>query len=214
MTDQRFHQNWFQGRIFTKVHAPLRFADLLGRVVNPFVEQQPALRFFFSHYYCPPGMDDGDTNIQLLPPQFLIPDQTYGPCHASVRLRFRERAQERQRLEALLNNQPDFWCSDIRACTPEGVLPTDRFATDQQPVPRARRIRLVAELLQANCRLVLNNLRFDANTWQFQENQHNENQPLGSVVKSVEHMILNVWRRNDGTAFPIYGFNPGTIYQL
>jgi hypothetical protein len=192
----------------------LRFADLLGRVLKPFVEQQPALRFFFSQYYCPPGMDDGDANIQLLPPQFLIPDQAYGACHASIRLRFRERAQERQRLEALLNNQPDFWYSDIRACTPEGVLPPDRFATDQQPGPRARQIRLVAELLHANCQLVLNNLRFNANAWQFQENQHNENQPLGSVVKSVEHMILNVWRRNDGTAFPIYGFNPGAIYQL
>jgi hypothetical protein len=214
MTDEKFHQNWFQVRIFTKVQAPIRFADLLGRVMNPFAEQQPALRFFFSQYYCPLGMDDGDTEIHLLPPDFLLPDPQFGQCHASIRLRFRERKNERQQLAALLQAQPDFWYSDIRACTPQGVLPPDRFATDQQAVPRDRRIRLIAELLQANCRLVLNNLLFEAGVWKFQENQHNENQPLGSVVKSVEHMILNVWCQNNGMPFPIYGFNPGTIYRL
>lgn len=48
--------------------------------------------------------------------------------------------------------------------------------------------------------------RHRGGTWQFQENLHNENIRLRSVVKSVEHMILNVWRRNDGTSFPIVGF--------
>lgn len=214
MTDQRFHQNWFQVRIFTKVPAAMHFADLLGRVINRFVEQQPALRFFFSQYYCPVGMDDGDTQIHLLPPNFLLPDPHFGQCHASIRLRFRQRTNEVERLAALLQNQPDFWYSDITACTLEGVLPPDRFATDQQAVPRAHRIRLVAELLQSNCHLVLNNLTLEAGVWKFQENQHSENQPLKSVVKSIEHMILNVWVQNNGTAFPIYGFNPGTIYRL
>lgn len=214
MTDEKFHQNWFQVRIFSKVAVPHQYADLLVRTVKPFAERTPALRFFFSYYYCPRHSDDGDTNIAALPADFLFHDPTYGPCHGSVRLRFRATKDERAKLEGVLHGQPDFWYSDIRPCTPVDVLPPNRFATDQQPIPRARRIRLVAELLQANCRLVLDNLQQEAGVWRFQENQHDENKRLGSVVKSVDHMILNVWRRNDGTAFPIYGFDAETIYSL
>jgi hypothetical protein len=213
MTDEKFHQNWFQVRIFTKVRHPLRFADLSGRILKPFVEQQPTLRFLISQYFVPLGMDDGDTNIQLLPQDFLIPESNLN-CHASVRLRFREWKSERQALKNLLNGQTDFWHSDIRACTPEEVLPPDRFATDQQPIPRAHQIRLVTELLQANSRLVINNLYSDAGVWKFHENRHSENIPIGSVIKSVEHMVLNIWRRNDGMPFPIFGFEPNAIYQL
>lgn len=185
---------------------PQQYPDLLVRVARPFLGQSPALRFFFSHYWCPLGTDDGDTNIQALPQHFRFVEPSGRAWHGSLRLRFRERTDERAKLINLLNSLPDFWFSEILPCTPEGVLPPDRFATDQQPIPRARRIRVVAELLQANCRLVLDNLEHQGGTWQFQENLHNENIRLRSVVKSVEHMILNVWRRNDGTPFPIVGF--------
>jgi len=206
MTDERFNQNWFQARIFSRVPMPQQYPDLLVRVARPFLGQAPALRFFFSHYWCPLGTDDADTNIQALPQDFRFGEPSGRVWHGSLRLRFREPTDERAKLINLLNGLQDFWFSEVLPCTPEGVLPPDRFATDQQPIPRARRIRLVAELLQANCRLVLDNLEHQGGTWQFQENLHDENIRLRSVVKSVEHMILNVWRRNDGTPFPIVGF--------
>lgn len=206
MTDEKFQQNWYQVRIFSKIPMPQQYIDLLVRVAKPFQDQSPALRFFFSHYFCPLGTDDGDTSIQALPQDFRFIEPSGRSWHGSLRLRFRERGNERAKLTNLLNGQADFWHSAILPCTPECVLPPDRFATDQQPIPRARRIRLVAELLQANCRLVLDNLEPQGGNWQFQENQHNENIRLRSVIKSVEHMILNVWRRNDGTPFPIVGY--------
>ena len=214
MTDDKFNQNWFQVRIFSRVPMPQQYVDLLVRVTKPFQDQSKALRFFFSHYFCPLGTDDGDTDINALPQDFRFVEPSGRAWHGSLRLRFRERGAEREILRNLLNGQADFWHSAILPCTPEGVLPPDRFATDQQPIPRARRIRLVAELLQANCRLVLDNLQQEAGDWRFQENQHDENKRLGSVVKSVEHMILNVWRHNNGAPFPIYGFDPDTIYPL
>jgi hypothetical protein len=218
MTDDKFHQNWAQVRIFSKRPPPGQYADLLVRAVKPFVDGNLGLRFFFSYYFCRLGSDDGETNIKAIPPEFLFYDTQKTPHHGSIKLRFRARKDEKsnleQRLGLMLHPKGDFWFSEILLCTPEAVLPTDRFATDQQPIPRASRTRLVAELLQANCRLVLDNLQLDAGVWRFQDNDHDLNKPLKSVVKSVEHMILNVWRRNDANAFPIYGFEPGTIYPL
>jgi len=214
MTDAKFHEGWYQVRLFTNVLQANRFANLLGRVIKPFVDQRPSVRLFFSQYYCPFGVDDGDTVIANLPQEFHLQIPSYGLGHASVRIRFRERQDEQAALTAIINEQPDFWYSGMTACTPEGVLPPDRFSTDQDVLSRSRRIRLIAELLHANCRLVLNNLRFENGTWDFQVNDHAENQRLGSVVKSIEHMILNVWCRKDGAPFPIYGFDPQTIYQL
>lgn len=214
MTDDKFYENWYQVRLFTRVPAPDRFANLLGRVMKPFVDQRPHVRLFFSQYYCPFGMDDGNTVIGNLPQDFHHQIPGYGPGHASVRIRFRERNDERAILAGILNGQADFWHSDVRPCTPEDVLPPDRFSTDQDTPTKRRRIRTVAELLHANCRLVLDNLRFENASWVFQGNNHPENQRLGSVVKSVEHMILNVWCRNDGAAFPIFGFDPNAIYKL
>jgi len=214
MTDDRFHQNWFQVRVFSRVPMPQQYIDLLVRVAKPLVERAPTLRFFFSHYYCPLGMDDCDTSIQNLPQAFRFNDPQHGVCHGSLRLRFRNRANEQALLENILRGQQDFWYSEILPCTPEGVLPPDRFATDQRQPQKARRIRLVAELLRANCLLVLDNLQQESGGWRFQENQHEENRRFGSVVKSVGHMMLNVWRRNDGRPFPIYGIDPDTIYPL
>lgn len=214
MTNAKFSENWYQARLFTKLQQANWFANLLGRVIKPFVDQQPFVRLFFSQYYCPFGMDDGDTIIANLPQDFRLQIPAYGLGHASVRIRFRERKDEGTSLAAIINEQPDFWCSGITPCTPEDVLPPNRFSTDQDAPSRSRRIRLVAELLHANCRLVLDNLRFENDTWGFQGNDHAGNQRLGSVLKSMEHMILNVWCRNDGSPFPIYGFDPQTIYEL
>ena len=203
MTDEDFHKKWYQVRLFTKHFIPEFYADLLGRVVLPLVSAKPTAPLFFSRYACPLGMDDGDTDIASLPAGYLLP-QGQPPWHLSIRIRFREMRGVRNTLEALMNAEPNFWFSDIRACKLAGVLPADRFSTQQIEPAKSRRIRKVAELLHANCRTVLDTLIIQAGNWSFEANNHAENQPLGTVSQSINHMVVNAWSLPNSQPLPIF----------
>lgn len=204
MTDVDFHERWYQVRLFSKNFGHGFYAELLGKIVAPLVTAKPTTPLFFSRYVCPLGMDDGDTNIAALPPDYLLPQpQQQAPWHFSIRMRFREMRGVRSALRAIIMGEPDFWFSDISPCVLAGVLAADRFSTQHVDPAMSHRIRLVAELLGANCRIVLDTLKNQAGNWSFEASNNQLNLPMGSVAQSINHMIVNAWSLPGGQPLPV-----------
>jgi len=187
----------------------LWYPSLLGSVVKPVATEFPDQDFFFSKYVIWYGEDDGDTDCMPTPDRKLPPNFEYTvqgrPGHRSVRLRFRENATFENRLRGLLDSNPDHYLySDIRTFGFEGDIGGERFAPHRERTAVLRRSRLVATLLCANSRIILDALVQDGNLFRFEKNEHALNQPLKSTFISVGHMITQAYVDYEGNNLPIF----------
>lgn len=201
-----FHTGWRQVRVFTRdVNRPDWYPQFLGTVVKPFFQKNPKTVFFISRYICRlKEDDDGDTDISKLPQDFLFLDAEKKYRHFSVRIRFRPGSDEEKILATAIKEMPQFWFWEFLDYGMPGGLAEKRFATDQNQHPQERRGQLMAELLCANSRLILDSLVSDNGQWKFESNDHELNQPFGLAAKSTMHMIVNPWSLNNSEPLPIY----------
>jgi len=211
----QFHQGWRQVRIFVRnLDRPNWYPDFLGTVIKPLWQQNLKTTFFISRYICPLGSDDGDCDIAKLPGDFLFLQPDGNRIHFSIRLRFRPGANEEELLSATIKGLAHLWFSDFLDFCMPGGLAGDRFATDQDKDSQERRGRLMAELLYANSRLLLDTLICDGGQWFFQQNANPLNAPCGLAVQSAMHMIVNPWGFNNSVQLPIYLRFNDTYFRL
>jgi hypothetical protein len=204
-TGDAFHKGWRQVRLFTRnVNRPDWHQEFLGTVVKQFWQQNPKTIFFVSRYICTLGEDDGDTDISKLPPDFLFIRPGKKQIHFSIRLRFKPESDEEGKLSAAVKEIPHLWHSGFLNFKMPGGLAGDRFATAQDTESQERRGRLVAELLCANSRLLLDSLACNSDQWDFEPNKNELNQPCGLAAQSTFHMVVNPWCLKDANPLPIF----------
>lgn len=220
---------WRQSRIFTSTQTADWYFQLIGDLVRPWRAQPEAATtpYFFTRYKCPVGMDDADTEIALLPGNFLQHSQ-YGPIHRSIRLRYFEPpvppvaapAQAaaaaspqptpplQHAFELLMKTHPNrYWRHDFRDYDIAGDLGGDRFSQIPAAQAWARRARgeKVAAVLEANCNLVLELIGPGG----FECSGHELNFCLNTPVQSVAHLLNNVWCDETGNSPALWARNDG-----
>jgi hypothetical protein len=202
----QFHQGWRQVRVFcSNYNQPNWYPNFLGTVLKPIFGTDSKTVFFTTRYICLlGGDDDGDCNISNLPAEFLPARPDGKRIHFSIRVRFKPQANEEELLSATVKGMAHLWFSDFLAFSMPGGLAGDRFATDQDKDSQERRGRLVAELLYANSRFLLDSLVLNGEQWSFQQNTHALNKPCGLAVQSALHMIVNPWGLNNSVPLPIF----------
>lgn len=200
MTDHEYCSNWRQVRLFSREPMERWYADLLATAVRSLADLCPDLSLFVSRYVCPLGHDDGDTDIERLPADFLR-NQDGKSLHCSVRVRFRPSSIAEEFLGAL---RRPLWHAGIRDYDIERDLGGPRFAPNQSKDASRRRARLVAELLSANTRLILDALETRDDATDFEVNPHELNSIAGSTFVSIGHMLCNAWSLRQGQPVPVY----------
>lgn len=201
-----FCAGWRQIRIFSR-WTHLWYTSLLGRSIKPVLAAHPDSAFFFSMYQCPLGMDDGDTCIAELPREFLAG----GPAeqmHMSVRFRFRAETRLEHALSQAIQGNPSLWTSGFLPYCALSDLGGSRFTPRQLPPDRAHRAQLVAEVLNANCRIILDALEPVGADFQLEQNQQPNNQMFQTSGQSVLHMLGNPWVHRSGQVIPLYVLAP------
>jgi len=210
MTNHDYCAKWRQVRIFSKRGIPAWYLDMLADIVRSAWLEFPTSPFFFSMYVDRPGGDEGDTNIDRLPAEFALqvpsPEGTQSR-HCSLRLRFKANHDFEKKVVELVGSNPDYWYSDIHDFDIVADLGT-RFASNAvreagQADEKARRARIVAEALRANCIVVLDAIVGDPGQRAFEKN--GEGGPWNSTFLIMAHMYNNVWKDRDGNGLP-FGF--------
>lgn len=195
-------RDWRQIRIFYKdLNYGQAYLNLLGDLLKPLAKRFGNLPIFFSRYG-PLGMgeDPADCTIANLPADFRLDFGDGQPRHVSLRLRFvKNRGLERAVLEFLRLNQDKYWYSDIRNYDGVDGFGEPRVYAGNDSCAKYRRAALVAQILCANCRFVLETLGQQNGRWVFESNL---NIPLAETSHwFCPHMVFNVIGNWDGSGF-------------
>lgn len=202
MNIPEFPIGWRQSRIFTSDFGAQWYFNILANVVVPFAHQFPNTPFFFSRYQVPFGQDDGDTNINELPPNFLE-NTANGQVHRSIRLRFCPSATEEAALKELIEANAVYWHYDFRAYDVLGEFGGSRFCPSFDISFCLRRTHLLGSLLYINSLFVLHSMRQVGENWTFERNTHEQNRPFDATFISVLHMLNQPCGQNNGEKLPI-----------
>lgn len=212
MTDQEYCSDWRQVRVFTTDTSAFWYPELLHTVVSPLVARHQHHDFLVTKYCVPLGYDDGDTSIRDLPPQYLF-KQEGKQWHSSVRIRFRGNDEFEAGLGAMLERESSLWYSDFLDYGLQSDLGGPRFCPNRDLAASRHRARLIAELLCANSRVVLDAIAADRGDIRFERNENDLNSPLGSTFRSLGHMVCNAWDLSEGGSMPVYVLQ-GSLYPL
>ena len=184
-------------RLFSSAPSAHWYLELVSEVVAPFAGQHPEGLLFLSQYSIGAGLtDDGDTTIADLPGPFQNPVPNID--HRSVRIRFRNSPtieDELAKAVASANSAcVQYWYSEFLDYDFEHDLMSLRWApVKREDSDRLRRARLVANVLCANTRLLLDAIVSDGGVPRFERNTDDLNLPLQSTAYSLAHMVLQAW---------------------
>ncbi len=203
MSNAQFAIGWRQSRIFTSNFSAQWYFDILANVVLPFSQQFPDSPFFFTRYVVPRGgPDDGDTDINQLPANFLQ-NTSEGNIHRSIRLRFCAAGAEEASLEQLIRANAAYWYHDFRHYDVLGEFGGPRFCPSSDISFRMRRTQLLGSLLHTNSLFVLHSMQQNGGNWAFERNTHQENRPFDATFISVLHLLNQPSGKNDGKKLPL-----------
>ncbi len=203
MTDQEYCSDWRQVRVFTMDTSAFWYPRLLHTAVSPLSVRKQHHDVFVSKYQAPLGYDDGDTAIESLTPQFLF-ERDGQQWHSSVRIRFRGNDEFEADLGVILERESSLWYSDFLDYDLQSDLGGSRFCPNKELAASRHRARLIAEVLCANSRVVLDAIAADRGDIRFERNENELNMPLGSTFRSLGHMVSNAWDLSEGGSIPVY----------
>lgn len=169
---------------------------LVGNIITPLVEPNPALQWFwFSRYAGTRIQDSGDCDMNAIPEVFAVgPSRIY----RSLRFRYSVADGERDAFESQcrgLIDSAECCISDFRDYDLIGDLACARFlGGTNTPLRREARAELLAQFLCATCRLFMHTLEGpDANKrYRTELNSERGNNPHGSTFESVHHLFCNI----------------------
>jgi hypothetical protein len=197
-----YPDQWRQVRLFCQRADPYWYAKAVVEILRPLFEAYPGPLLFGSRYCAPLGLDDGDTDIAQLPAAFLH-EFNGNRWHRSIRIRFRTDEGTEAEISERVHQSAHYWFSAFLDYPILDDLGGPRFSPNQDNERRLQRTRLVAELLRANTRLVVDAVVQGDGAPHFEENAHPENQRLRSSFQSVGHMLSNVWVDSSGIDLPV-----------
>ncbi len=170
---------------------------LLGRVIQPLLQNCPTVDWFWFSRYIATSTDSGDCDISVIPKEF----QT-GGLFRSLRFRFQLSDANIQTFEqagSLEINRDGCAISDWRDYDLVADLGGNRFVGEvRDNLRRRERANLVVSFLNSISRLVLNSLIGPDADGRFRAESNDDSQnPLLSSYESMHHLFCNM------TALPL-----------
>jgi len=217
-------RNWRSIRVFTSDPDPSLhwYYEILERIVRPWLNANQGVDYFFTRYSVPVPADPPAPNLAALPPASLLQLPGGGQMHRSVRIRFVEpdpvpaaggqvapangpipapTPVEDSLRGFIALDAMHFWRETPEPYHIGNGLGDERFSAFvlHHAHKREDRGENVAQILKANCDLVLSSFQYNQGNIAVETSAHADNQVLRTPFQSVGHMLANVWW-NDGKA--------------